>query len=93
VPLPAQRRCKKLLGKTDMPTVKTTVSLTSADLSKFELDPKKIHDLEKAVKTKLSGLHVSAVSAEIVGGGKGVKFVLEAPAAVDPAAVKKTLKT
>jgi hypothetical protein len=75
-----------------MPNVKTTVSLTSADLSHFELDPKKLHDLEKSVKTKLSGLHVSSVSAEIVGGGKGVKFVLEAPAALDPPAVKKALK-
>jgi hypothetical protein len=71
---------------------KTTVSLTAKDLAHFELDPKKLGDLEKGVLAKLKPLKVSKVSAEIIGGGKAVKFILEAPDAVDPAAVKKALR-
>ncbi len=72
--------------------VKTTVSLTAKDLAHFELDPNKLKDLEKGVLAKLKALKVSKVDAEIVAGGKAVKFVLEAAEAIDPAAVKKALR-
>ncbi len=80
-----------MLGEKDM-AEKTTVSLTAKDLAHFELDPNKIDHLEKQVVAKLKSMKVSKAKAEIVGGGKAVKFVFEAPAALDPAAVKAALR-
>ncbi len=71
---------------------KTIVSMPTAELSHFQVDPGNLGPLEKAVLAKLKSLKVSKVGAEAVAGGKAVKFTLEAPAAVDPAAVKKALK-
>ena len=71
---------------------KTMVTLTTKDLEHYEVDAGDMGKLEKAVLGKLKALKVSKVSAEVAAGGKAVKFTLEAPDAVDHAAVKKALR-
>ena len=80
----------------------TTVSLTSADLSHNLAElmtPSSLAALETAVMNRLNAppagfnnQHVTAVDANIVGSGHGVKFIITAANTLDPATVKAILR-